>query len=68
VNASRWCSPKLAFGSQDATFKPVSLEDERDCQQFLDDLEDITTLKRQPGVGNDVAERIQKLVNLARGK
>ena len=47
---------------------PLSLEDERDCQQFLDDLEDATTLKRQPGVGSDVAERIQKLVNLARKK
>lgn len=45
---------------------PLSLEDERDCQQFLDDLEDRTTLKRQARVGGDVAERIRKLVDAAR--
>lgn len=45
---------------------PLSLEDERDCQQFLDDLEDATTLKRQSRVGGDVAERIRKLVEAAK--
>jgi hypothetical protein len=44
---------------------PLSLEDERDWQQFLDDLEDATTLKRHARVGGDVAERIRKLVEAA---
>jgi hypothetical protein len=47
---------------------PLSLEDERDCQQFLDDLEDATTLKRQARVAGDVAERIRKLVEEAQRK
>ncbi len=47
---------------------PLSLEDERDCQQFLDDLEDATTLKRQSHVGGDVAERIRRLVDAAKRK
>jgi hypothetical protein len=45
---------------------PLSLEDNGDCQQFLDDLEDATTLQRQPGVGGDVADRIRKLVEAAK--
>jgi hypothetical protein len=47
---------------------PLSLEDERDCHQFLDDLADTTTLKRQAGVGSGVAGQIGKLVEAARGK
>jgi hypothetical protein len=44
---------------------PLSLEDERDCQQFLDDLEDATTLERQSKVASDVADRIRNLVALS---
>jgi hypothetical protein len=67
--------PMLARGASIADIpdpirdiNPLSLEDERDCQQFLDDLEDATTLKRQARVGGDVAERIRKLVEEARRK
>jgi hypothetical protein len=45
---------------------PLSLEDEADCQQFLDDLEDATTLVRESGVGGDVTDRIRRLVNAAK--
>lgn len=45
---------------------PLSLEDARDCQQFLDDLEDATSLTRQSGVGSDIADRINKLVQAAK--
>ena len=45
---------------------PLSLEDEADCQQFLDDLEDATTLQRTTGAGSDVAERIKRLINQAK--
>ena len=45
---------------------PLSLEDARDCQQFLDDLEDATSLTRQSGVGSDTADRINKLVETAK--
>lgn len=65
--------PMLARGASIADIpdpirdiNPLSLEDERDCQQFLDDLEDATTLKRQSRVGGDVAERIRKLVEAAK--
>ena len=67
--------PMLARGASIANIpdpirdiNPLSLEDERDCQQFLDDLEDATTLKRQARVGGDVAERIRKLVEEAQRK
>jgi TIR domain len=67
--------PMLARGASIAEIpdpirdiNPLSLEDERDCQQFLDDLEDATTLKRQSRVGGDVAERIRKLVEGAKKK
>lgn len=46
----------------------LSLEDERDCHQFIDDLENLTTLERQTRVGDDVAERIRKLVEQAKKK
>lgn len=45
---------------------PLSLADARDCQQLLDNLEDATSLKRQTGVGSDIADRIQKLVQAAK--
>lgn len=61
--------PLLARGGSTADIpdpirdvNPLSLQDEADCQQFLDDLEDATTLKRQTGVGSDVADRIRRLV------
>jgi hypothetical protein len=67
--------PMLARGASIADIpdpirdiNPLSLEDERDCQQFLDDLEDATTLKRQARVGGDVAERIRRLVEAAKRK
>jgi hypothetical protein len=67
--------PMLARGASIADIpdpirdiNPLSLEDERDCQQFLDDLEDATSLNRQARVGSDVAERIRKLVEAAQRK
>jgi hypothetical protein len=47
---------------------PMSLEDARDCQQFLDDLEDQTTLSRKSGVGGDIADKVGKLVAAAKVK
>lgn len=67
--------PMLARGASIADIpdpirdiNPLSLEDERHCQQFIDNLEDATTLKRQTRVGGDVAERIRKLVEGAKKK
>ena len=65
--------PMLARGATMANLpdpirdiNPLSLEDDGDCQQFLDDIEDATTLQRQTGVGGDVADRIRKLVEAAK--
>lgn len=65
--------PMLARGGSTADLpdpirdiNPLSLEDSRDCQQFLDDLEDATSLKRKSGVGGDIADRINKLVQTAK--
>lgn len=67
--------PMLARGGSTADLpdpirdiNPLSLEDARDCQQFLDDLEDATSLKRRFGVASEIADRIQKLVEAAKVK
>lgn len=44
---------------------PLSLHDQRDCHQLLDDLEDATSLKRKDGVGGDVQDKIQTLAAAA---
>jgi hypothetical protein len=45
----------------------LRLEDERECHQLIDDLPELTGLKRRVGVGAHVAERIKELAKAARG-
>lgn len=45
---------------------PLSLEDEENCAQFIDDLKDYTTLKQRQGVGGDVSNRIKRLALAAK--
>ncbi|MGH9944661.1 MAG: toll/interleukin-1 receptor domain-containing protein [Pyrinomonadaceae bacterium] len=44
----------------------ISLEDEAECHQLVDDLADVTSLSRQEKQGAAVSQRIDELVALAR--
>ena len=41
---------------------PLSLENSGDCHQFIDDLEDSTSLKRRDGVNSEISDRIERLL------
>ena len=64
--------PLLARGASHADIpapiqylNSLSLENEADCHQFLDDLEEAVKLKRQVRAAGDVAGQIRKLVEAA---
>jgi hypothetical protein len=44
---------------------PLSLHDQRDCHQLIDDLEDAAELQKQPKRGDEIEDKIQSLAAAA---